>query len=227
LSSVATRFAWLPSAAVGAAGAAAAEMAVGLLLYARGGFLGALTLILCAEAAALAFGLWSAPQDSAPPWPGMRRAWFVLVLSLVLGAALAASWEALGGLSATWLTRGLGLACLAALPLYGTGAVLGASALTEGDPPAPVGSPAAAGAVVGFALVGAGRSALMIAPLAYVGGIVLVSVAALLHGRMLEEREHRWREWAARGAAHGDEEIAARPPMPPHPPSIPASSPRR
>src|SRR5688572_28331362 len=45
LSSIASRFAWLPPATVGAAAAASAEMAVGLLLYAQGGFIGALTVI--------------------------------------------------------------------------------------------------------------------------------------------------------------------------------------
>src|SRR5688500_17629445 len=83
LRSVESRLTWLPAALAGAAGAASAELAVGLLLYVRGGFLGALTLILCAEAAALAFGLWSAPRDGDRPWSGVRRAWFVLLLSLV------------------------------------------------------------------------------------------------------------------------------------------------
>ena len=50
--SVASRVAGLPPAAVGAASAAVAEMAIGLLLYVRGGFIGALTLILCAQTAA-------------------------------------------------------------------------------------------------------------------------------------------------------------------------------
>jgi hypothetical protein len=207
--SLASRLAWLPPAAVGAAAAAAFEMSIALLLYVGGRLVGALTLILCTAAAAFGLGLWSAPRDEAPPWLAMRRAWFVLVLSLVVGALLAARWEALGGLSATWLGRGLGLACLAAWPLYGAGAVLGANALAEVDPPAPVGPAAAAGAVAGFALMGFGRSALMVAPLAYVGGVVLVSIGAFVHGRLLDEREERWRDWAERGNA-----LPASPPPP-------------
>jgi hypothetical protein len=191
VSSIASRFAWLPAATVGAAAAASAEMAVGLLLYVRGGFIGALAVILSAETAALAFGLWSAPRDVEPPWPGMRRAWIVLAASLVVGAGLATGWEALGGLSATWLTRGLGLACLAALPMYAAGAVLGASALPQGEPRVPVAPAAAAGAAIGFAALGVGRGALMVAPLAYVGGVLLVSVGALLHARLLAERVER------------------------------------
>jgi hypothetical protein len=211
--------AWLPPAAAGAAGAASAELAVGLLLYVRGGFVGALTLILCAEAAALAFGFWAAPRDGAPPWTGMRRAWFVLLLSLVLGASVAAGWETLGGLAGTWFARGIGLACLAALPLYATGAVLGAPALGEGERAVATGPSAAAGAALGFGLVGLGRSALRVAPLAYVAGVVLVSIGALVHSRLLEEREELWRESEVDAALDGaDLEL---PPVPPSPPSLP------
>jgi hypothetical protein len=220
---VVERLAWLPAAAVGAAGAAAAELAVGLLLYDEGGFLGALTLVLSAEAAALACGFWAAPRDVAPPWSGIRRSWFVLLLALVLGASLAASWEALGGLAGSWLTRGLGLACLAALPLYATGAVLGARAMSEGEPGVPPGVPAAAGAAVGFAAVGVGPGVLEIAPLAYVVGVALVSLGALVQSRLLDERDRRWREWAAHGTARDGAEPGAPGALPPRPPSRPAA----
>lgn len=193
----------------------------------RGGFLGALTLILSAEACALAFGLWSAPRDTALPWSGMRRAWFLLLLSLVAAALVAASWEGLGGLSSTWLARGLGLACLAALPMYATGAVLGATALSDGKSAVPAGPAAAAGAAVGFALIGMGRGVLEVAALAYVAGVVLVSVGALVHSRLLEERDRTWRDWAERGTAHAEIEIAAQLPPPPRRYPIPAPPPPR
>ena len=209
--SLAGRVTWLPAAAVGAAAAASGEMAIGLLLYLRGGFMGALTLLLCVEAAALGLGLWSAPREGAPPWTHTRRAWLLLLLSLVAAAIVAATWEALGGLAGTWITRGLGLAFLAALPMYATGTVLGAKGLAEADAQLAAGPAAASGAALGFTLVGLGRSALQVAPLAYVTCVILVAAGALVHTTMLEERERRWREWAERG---GSREEDARPPLP-------------
>jgi hypothetical protein len=210
---LARRLGWLPAAAVGAAAAACAEVAIGLLLYLRGGFLGALTLLLCVEALAFGLGLWAAPREIAPPWSGVRRAWFLLLFALVAGGVLAATWEALGGLASTWLARGLGLAFLAALPLYASAAVLGARALAEGDPPVGAGPAGAVGAAFGFALVGLGRSALRVAPVAYVSAVVLVSAGALVHSTLLEERERRWREWAERATARVEGDAGAEPPL--------------
>jgi hypothetical protein len=193
------RVAWLPPLLVGAAAAASAEMALGLLLYVSAGFVPALTLILCVQTGALAFGLWMAPRDAAPPWIGVRRAWFLLVLSYVGGAVLAASWEALGGLSSTWATRGLGLGMLTALPLYGSGLLLGAPALSEGVGKATA-ALAALGAAIGFAVIGVLGAGLELAATAYVTGMCAISVAALIHGGVLGASEQRWREWAERGA---------------------------
>lgn len=212
MSSMLTRLPWFPAAMVGAGAAAAAEMGVGLLLYSRGGILGALTLLLCVEAVALGCGLWAAPRDAAPPWTGVRRAWFVLLLSLILAAVVAASWEGLGGLSSTWPRRGLGLAFLAAFPLYAAGAVLGAPSLGDHESTSSAGPAAAVGAAFGFVLLGAGRGALRLAPVAYVSAVVLVSAGALVHTAILEERGQRWRDWAERGTARDD--AGARPPLP-------------
>lgn len=191
--------AWLPPLLVGAAAAATAEMALGLLLYVSEGFVPALTVVLCVQTAALAFGLWMAPRDAAPPWPGVRRAWLLLVVSYVGGAVLAASWEALGGLSGSWATRGLGLGLLAALPLYASGLLLGARALSE-DSGKGTGALATLGAVIGFAAVGAIGPELDLAASAYVTSMTLVSAAALTHSAVLGARERHWRDWAERGA---------------------------
>ena len=196
-----SRVFWIPPFAVGVAGAAAAEVSLGLLLYVPGGFLGALTIILCVEMAALAAGLWSAPREEAPPWSGVRRAWFLLLLTYVAGAVTAAGWEVLGGLASSRLYRGLGLAFLGALPLYGTGLVLGASGSGEGDWSVRTGVPAVIGAAVGFAMVGLGRSGLRIAPFSYVAGVVVIVMGSLVQSRILAAREDQWREWAERGTA--------------------------
>jgi hypothetical protein len=227
-----SRLAWLPPLLVGAAAAASAQMALGLLLYVSAGFVPALTLVLCVQTGALAVGLWMAPRDAAPPWSGVRRAWFLLVLAYVGGAVLAASWEALGGLSGTWAARGLGLGMLTALPLYASGLVLGAPALHEGSGRG-TGALAVLGAALGFAAIGAVGPGLVLAASAYVTGMTAVSAAALIHSGVLGASERRWREWAERGAtgesAELDHELIVerrRSPAPvPHPPPPSASAP--
>jgi hypothetical protein len=216
---------------VGAAAAASAEMSIGLLLYVSAGLVPALTLILCVQAGALAFGLWMAPRDAAPPWSGVRRAWFLLVLAYVGGAVLAASWEALGGLSGTWATRGLGLALLTALPLYASGLLLGAPALGEGAGRG-TGALAALGAALGFAVMGAIGPGLDLAASAYVSAMTAVSAAALIHSGVLGASEQRWREWAERGATGESAALTheviverRRPPASVPPPTPPASPP--
>lgn len=196
--SVTSRVAWIPPAAVGAAAAASAEMALGLLTYTGYGFVGAFTLVLCVELLALGFGFWSSPTDAAPPWSGMRRAWLLLLLAHAAAAIVASSWEAVGGLAGTFLSRGLGLAFLGALPLYATGVVLGAPALSVGGGPASSPRVAAAlGAAAGFGLLGAAGVALQLAAFPFVMGGLAVSVGALVHSRLLDARERVWREWAA------------------------------
>jgi hypothetical protein len=176
-------------------------MALGLLLYVRGGFLGALTVVLCVEMAALAAGFWSAPRDNAPPWGGVRRAWFLLLMTYVAGAVVATSWEALEGLSASWVSRGIGLAFLGALPMYGTGLVLGVADPGESGHR---GAAAALGAAAGFAVIGLARSSLQLAPFSYVAAVVVVAAGALVQSRVLGARELEWREWAERGTSRDD-----------------------
>ena len=207
------RIALITPLVVCAAAAATAEMAVGLLLYIRAGFLAALTVILCVQMSALALGLWCAPRDTAPPWRGLRRAWFLLLLTYAAGAVLAASWEVLGGLATTWASRGVGLAFLAALPLYATGLVLGAPALIEGSG-TESGAAAAIGAALGFAAVGLGGSGLRLAVSAYVAAMGMIAVGALLHARVLGAHARRWQEWAEHGTARAGVHAAVAGPAP-------------
>lgn len=209
LSSSQPRLTWVPKFTAGFAGAVGAEMALALLVYLRGGLVGALTLVLCVEMAALAAGFWFAPRDTAPPWSGIRQAWFLLVFAYVGAAAVAASWETLEGLSATWISRGMGLAFLGAMPLYGIGLVLGATDLEEDGPSPPTRASAALGAAVGFAFVGLGRANLETAPASYVTAVLVVSAGAFHQARLLAAKEIRWREWAERGAARDEVALPA------------------
>lgn len=194
------RLAWLPPLLAGGAAALAGEMAAGLLLYVRSGLVGALTLVLSIEMAALGLGLWSAPRDGAPPWAGVRRAWLLLLLTYVAAAVVAAGWDVLGGLAGSALTRGAGLAFLAALPLYATGLVLGASGW-EGVEGSATGAPAALGAALGFLGGGVIGIRLALVASAYVACVIAVSAGALVHSHVLAERERRWRAWAETATA--------------------------
>ncbi len=192
----------IPPLLVGGAAAAGMETALGLLLYVRTGLVAALTLVLCVQTGALAFGLWMAPRDSAPPWAGVRRAWILLVLAYVAGAVVAGSWEVFGGLASSWTTRGLGLAFLTALPLYATGLVLGAPALSEGT--AGTGLAAVSGATVGFAAIGLAGASLDLAASAYVACMMSVAGAALVHNNILEASARARRDGAEPGTVRED-----------------------
>ena len=203
------RLTWIPRFAAGLAGAVGAEMALGLLVYLRGGLLGALTLVLCVEMAALAAGFWFAPRDAAPQWPGIRQAWLLSLFAYVAAAVVAASWEALEGLSTSWVSRGMGLAFLGAMPLYGIGLVLGAPDLDAGEPSPSARASAPLGAAVGFALVGFGRTTLEVAPFSYVAAAAVVAVGAFFQNHLLAEKEIRWRESAAQGTARDEVTLSA------------------
>lgn len=204
------RLAWLPPLAVGAAAAVAGELSVALLLYTIEGFLEALTVILVVELGALSLGLWSAPARGGPAWEAVRRRWLLALVAFTVAAVVAAGWDLAGGLAGRGVLRGLGLALLAAFPLYAVGTLLGVmSALRQDDPaPSPVGAPAIAGAAAGVALVG--TLGARIPPVtAYLGCVALLSGASLVHGRILD-RLTRTRTLAVRPTASGRVRVAER-----------------
>ncbi len=201
---------WVPPLAVGLAAAAGGELAAGLLLYSARGFLQALTLILVVELAALGAGLWSAPLQPGPAWEPVRRRWLLVLVSYTVAAATAVGWSALGGLSSAAVLRGVGLALLAALPLYASGTLLGAmSAVAPDDPfPSTVGAAATLGAAAGAALTGFMGPRLP--PVStYLGTLVVLSAASLVHGRALDRRT-RVRTLVTRPSAGGTVRVEER-----------------
>lgn len=182
----------------------AAEVAVGLLLYSGDGFLRALTLILATLTGALALGLWSAPSPGiGEPVESIRKRWLLALLSFTGGAVTAAGWSVLGGLSSRALTRGLGLALLAAFPLYAVGSLLGTMASVRADRGVRgPGAAASAGASLGAVLTGV-LLVRTVAPMTmYVFGVVALSAGALLHGRVLDRVVRETLD----GTAVGDED---------------------
>lgn len=174
----------MPPFIVGACLASAAELAVGLLVYAGPGFLRSVTTVLAVEAAALGVGLWNAPGPSLDPSDVMRRRWLTCLLSFLVATLFAAAWSIVGELAGSALGQGVGLAALAGLPLYAGGALLGGLSSMEvrGERvgPATVGAYAAFGAVLGLLITGAALTRVLTPSSLMLACIILLSAAGLI-----------------------------------------------
>jgi len=197
---------WTPAFIVGIAAAVAGELSVGLLLYVTPGFLPVLTLILTVLLGSLALGLWTAPKSSDQRLiESIRRRWMLALLAFAGGAAGSGAWTVQGGLAEAGVSRGVGLALLAAFPLYAGGALLGAMArpIRPGAPAAPIGVAAVAGAALGTILTGNVLVGMLVPVSIYAFCLVLLSGGALLHGRILAAEGERHRI-AAMPSAFGE-----------------------
>ena len=137
---------WLPPLLVGVACATAAEIAVGVLLYAGAGLMRSLSTVLVVEASALAIGLWSAPGPGPDLVSRLRRRWVLCLVSFLAAAFYGTSWSVLRELGDTAVGQGFGLmlprspvpsylliGCVALLSVAGMvyGVVLGARSHIE------------------------------------------------------------------------------------------------
>lgn len=182
----------VPPLLAGLSAAVAAEMSVGLLLYADEGLLPALTLILAVEVGALGLGLWTGSVSSGEPLAEqVRRRWLFSLVVFAAAAALSAGLDFLNAFAVSGLAQGLGLALLGGLPLFSIGSLLGAMGSRDnlpGLPVARVGAPSVVGSAMGFWLAG---SLLIpnVAPYSlYLFCLVVLSGGALLHGWVLDRR---------------------------------------
>lgn len=176
----------IPPFMAGLVAVAVAELSLSLLLYARAGFLRALTVLLGVQLASLAVGLATAPgRDAEGRWTSasavsLRWRWLVAVAALGVSSVAAAGWSLLGGLGGTATQRGVAVAALASLPLLTLGGVLGA--LAARSPRVRVGAWAAAGGATGAALLGTVLLTRLLPTSLLLGATVLVSAAALFDG---------------------------------------------
>lgn len=183
---------WVPPLAVGLCTATAAEVAVALLLYNGPGFMRSLTAVLSIEAAAMGLGVWGAGGDEGDPQELLRRRWFFCMVAFLVATVFTASWGLVDALAGTALGQGLGLALLAALPLYGAGGVLGAMAAAAGRGAGggveSVGGPALVGAALGFAATGAALPQVLTPASLFLVCLVLLSAGGLVYGSVLDAR---------------------------------------
>jgi hypothetical protein len=179
---------WIPPFLVGLSAAVAGELAVGLLLYSTPGFLRALTLILAVLLGSLALGLWtSLPPTEERYTESLRRRWLLTLISFAGGSAVSGAWSLQRGLAGDVISRGVGLALLAALPLYACGTLLGAmpSRRWPWARRIPVGAAATAGAAIGTVLAGYVLISWLLPVSIYAFCLVLLSAGALVHGLIL------------------------------------------
>lgn len=194
MSSLRRRAEWLPALLVGVACATAAEIAIGVLLYAGTGLMRSLSTVLVVEAAALAIGLWSAPGPGPRLVSRIRLRWILCLASFLAAASYATSWSALGELGDTAIGQGFGLAIMAALPLYTCGTVLGGmstASLTDGrGARAGPGAAAAVGAAMGFAVTGLMLPRSPVPSFLLIGCLALLSLGGMMYGVVLGARPH-------------------------------------
>ena len=177
---------------VGVCTAAAAEIAVGLLLYSGPGLMRSLTTILGVEAAALGIGLWTAPGPRPDLVESLRRRWLLSLTAFLAATLFSAFWSVVQAAGGTALGQGLGLAFMAGLPLYASGGVLGAMATAAGTEPearaGSVGAPAFLGAAVGFAATGISLPQVLTPASLLMVCLVLLSAGGLVYGSVLDAR---------------------------------------
>ena len=167
-----------------------ALVAAGLLLYGGPGFLPALVVVLATQLASAALGVgYGARPRGSDPVEVLRRQWLLVLVAVTLAVVFSMAWEWFAGFGAPALSQGLGLALLAALPLFGAGSVVGAlsrfpqsgGAAVRDGPAAILG--AAAGVLltglVFFPMLGSSAALLLLA-------LMVASTGALLQGRSLE-----------------------------------------
>ncbi len=185
---------WMPPLLVGVACATAAEVAIGVLLYAGAGLMRSLSTVLVVEASALAIGLWSAPGPGPDLVRRLRRRWLLCMVSFLAAAFYGTSWSVLQELGGTALGQGFGLAIMAALPLYTCGAVLGGmttARLTDGrGPQAGPGAAAAIGAAIGFAITGVMLPQSSVPSYMLIVSLMLLSIGGMWYWAVLGARLH-------------------------------------
>jgi hypothetical protein len=184
---------WVAPLLVGAAAAIAAEVAMAMLIYAGDGFVRSLTTVLTVEVVALGVGLWSAPAPHPDLVDRLRRRWMLSLVSFMAATAFGVAWSVMAGFGDSALGQALGLALLAALPLFTCGTVLGGmGSVMRSVPPGTLREPGAAaalGAGLGFVLTGLLLPRAPIPASLIVGCLVLLSGAGLVYGGVLAELE--------------------------------------
>lgn len=166
---------WVAPFLLGVAIAVVVEAGIGLLLFVSPGLLPALTVILAAALGSLGAGLATRPARRDPG--SFRWPWFLAVGALVIAGVLSLGWSFQAEPPATPAIRGVHLALLVALPLYGLGASL-ATVINPYDG-ARSGAAAALGGIAGVVFLGVALVPRFEAVSVYLFCVLCVSAAAV------------------------------------------------
>lgn len=180
---------WVAPLLVGASAAVAAEVAMGMLIYAGDGFLRSLTTVLAIDCVALGVGLWSAPAPHPDLIDRLRRRWLLCLMAFMAAAVFGVLWSLVPSVGGGAVGQALGLTLLAVLPLLTCGTILGGMgsvtrsriAGTLREP----GAAAALGASLGFIFTGLLIPRTPIPASLLVGCLVLLSAGGLVYGVVL------------------------------------------
>lgn len=143
---------WIPAFLLGMASAVVLETGLGLLLFVSPGLLPALTGLLSVALGSYAVGLASV-RGGVRPGRGSRWPWFLAAVSLTVAAVLSLGWSFQGtAVPETAGGRGVQMALILVLPLYGLGACLGT--LAQRQTGGRTGAAVVAGGAVGVTTLG-------------------------------------------------------------------------
>ncbi|MEX2470668.1 MAG: hypothetical protein WEA34_00710 [Gemmatimonadota bacterium] len=185
---------WAPVLVVGVVCAVAAEVAIGLLLYAGPGFNRSLTTLLTVEALALAAGM-RFPAPAPEVTDGLRRRWLLALMAFLVATVFGTLWTIMPTLGSGRWGQGLGLAVLAGLPLYGCGALFSGLAREASEQGSSSGARLAAvgtlGAALGFAATGLLLPRAPTPSSLLVGCLVLLSLGGMAYGVVRTGRPRR------------------------------------
>jgi len=184
------RAGWVAPLLVGASAAVAGEVAIGILLYTGPGLMRSLTTILAVEGGALAAGLWRGAAPRGNQVERLRLHWLFCLAAFAAAAMFGTAWSVVEDVGGGRWGQGLGLAILAALPLFAAGLVLGgmSSLLADERSTRSSGASAALGAAIGFVITGLLLPRAPIPSSLLVACLVMLSGAGLVFGAVLGGR---------------------------------------
>lgn len=200
------RLEWLPPLMVGAAAATTVEVAVGMLLYGGVGMIRSLSTILAVSGLAFACGLWSAPTDGPDLVDRLRRRWLLALFAYLTAAVFGTMWSIYDVIGQGRVGQTLGLALIAALPMFAAGSVAGGISVAAASDAAGrlrrPGAHVALGAALGVVATGFLLPRAPIPASLLVGCLVLLSLGGMVFGGVLGARTEV--ESVATRPAHGD-----------------------
>lgn len=186
------RLEWLPPLMVGAAAATTVEVAVGILLYGGVGMIRSLSTILAVSAIAFACGLWSAPSAGPDLVDRLRRRWLLALFAFLVAAVFGTLWSIYEVIGAGRIGQTIGLALIAALPMFAAGSAAGGmSVAAASDPAGRLRAPGpylALGAAFGVVATGFLLPRAPIPASLLVGCLVLLSLGGMVFGGVLGAR---------------------------------------